>query len=616
MGSSPESAALKAHQEKYPSTTCTSTTGNSNCQTTGVNSVTATRVCVGGSYRHLHGHTVEDEICINFTAYSCPSGQVWSEDQQQCIEPLTCENGSVPNADNTDCECPPHLPNEQYTGDTLQCFPACAANEFFFNGHCWDNCDENSWQMYQGGECVNYCPDPGTPWPTLGLMTRTTSPCVPGTGDKNCRIRSNDLEQVCAGGTCMYYSANWYYTGATCISETPWHDEPHEDVPFCEQFPQDPLCSGPDDPLPDDPDRDFCQQYPWAYSCNNPSDDPDDDFCTQNPGMWICQDHDPDDDRPFCEQNPDAFVCQGPGDDDGAEDDFCSANPTAFICVGPGDDDESNFCEENPTAYVCVGPGDDDLETFCEENPTAYACLGDEESDFCDLNPDAFVCQDPPDWLEDLGDATDNLRELLDSLGEGDNEDIIQALGYISGQLEAIGRIIDAGDGDLLRALHGIQRTIEELGDQQDSGAQLCPDGYYELDGYCYATETVQQSGCDDFHCEGGAIHCAIARIQWENYCFFQAPDDSSAFDSAVTQAGTDFDAIVGTESDVIDLASGDEFLVGAPQGACPAPIVIPILTGTVTLDVQPLCDLAVIMRPLFLILCLLVGGRIVLGGL
>lgn len=112
-----------------------------------------------------------------------------------------------------------------------------------------------------------------------------------------------------------------------------------------------------------------------------------------------------------------------------------------------------------------------------------------------------------------------------------------------------------------------------------------------------------------EIECEGDAIQCGIAKIQWENGCYSQFPDGLG-------------DKIEITENDPSNLDEGDTDIGAMLQGiynqpanyeSCPSPDQISVAGATLDISYQPFCDFAVLIRPVVLFFFGLLAFRITL---
>lgn len=122
---------------------------------------------------------------------------------------------------------------------------------------------------------------------------------------------------------------------------------------------------------------------------------------------------------------------------------------------------------------------------------------------------------------------------------------------------------------------------------------------------------------CGSFTCDGDAIQCAIAQHQHQKRC-----DDENAYmqNSYIAQAKTILEG--GSDSVTDPIATPETRALGSFDTSdmltpgCPAPRSYTVLGGSFTINYQPFCDIAAIVKIFLVVGALLLGGRIVVGGI
>lgn len=106
--------------------------------------------------------------------------------------------------------------------------------------------------------------------------------------------------------------------------------------------------------------------------------------------------------------------------------------------------------------------------------------------------------------------------------------------------------------------------------------------------------------------CEGDPISCAVLKQQWHTGC--NSPfEDQATLDGLTAEYGVE--TVFSDDVDMTDDLTGI-FSSPASASACPADKVFNYGGEAIAIPLTPFCDLAAAIRPLFLILCSLIGIR------
>lgn len=122
---------------------------------------------------------------------------------------------------------------------------------------------------------------------------------------------------------------------------------------------------------------------------------------------------------------------------------------------------------------------------------------------------------------------------------------------------------------------------------------------------------------CGSFTCDGDAIQCAIAQHQHQKRC-----DDENAHtqNSFIAQAKSILEG--GSDSVTDPIATPETRSLGSFDtsdmltAGCPSPRSYTVLGASFTINYQPFCDIAAIVKIFLVVGALLLGGRIVVGGI
>jgi hypothetical protein len=121
------------------------------------------------------------------------------------------------------------------------------------------------------------------------------------------------------------------------------------------------------------------------------------------------------------------------------------------------------------------------------------------------------------------------------------------------------------------------------------------------------------------FSCDGDAVQCAIAREQHRVQC---EAEEAAAVTTGTT--GQARDAIAGTPDPTgeafrnptaTNLPSSFDTADALSGSSCPGPWPVSVLGTSISITVEPICDLAEYIRPLVIAFSLLLGVRIAFGG-
>jgi hypothetical protein len=113
------------------------------------------------------------------------------------------------------------------------------------------------------------------------------------------------------------------------------------------------------------------------------------------------------------------------------------------------------------------------------------------------------------------------------------------------------------------------------------------------------------EGDCDNvLTCEGDAIVCAGIKLQKDGLCAWERSKMLSDLHDFAQLEGLDgpmplvVPGDLNEDVDVGDIVGNflnDETPVG---GSCPPDIEVPLMRGTVTIGIQPICDFALVLQP------------------
>lgn len=297
--------------------------------------------------------------------------------------------------------------------------------------------------------------------------------------------------------------------------------------------------------------QDYCEQYPNSYECRDTDGNGDPDISDpDDDGDGIPDDEDGDDDEDGIPdtRDPDSPENGKPdADDDGIPDHM------------DGDDDDDGINDTDDPDHPDYGeddedddgiPDDEDLD-FCVNNPNSIICRQIENpiEEYCNSNPSAFICR----GSESCDPVTDPTCEV------------------------------------------------------EDGGT--CPTGYSynSSTDQCIPTPgsiTMGTCEADTIDCEGDPIQCAAIQLEFTEYCENNRGDPQEFVDGLLTDVGE------GPAEETIDAEASLEYT--SESASCPGDKQVALgQLGNITIPLTPICQLASMLRPLFLLIGFFVGGRI-----
>lgn len=148
-----------------------------------------------------------------------------------------------------------------------------------------------------------------------------------------------------------------------------------------------------------------------------------------------------------------------------------------------------------------------------------------------------------------------------------------------------------------------------------------------ERDSFCkenpsatICKQTSWAGSCPAFSCDGDAVMCAIAQEQHKRDCELDAAAQPTS-----GLVGEAKDALAGTadptgeafrDPSPLSLPSGFGTTDLLPGASCPGPWNVSVLSTTFAVSVDPVCDLADLIRPLIIAFSLVLGVRIAFSGI
>lgn len=119
--------------------------------------------------------------------------------------------------------------------------------------------------------------------------------------------------------------------------------------------------------------------------------------------------------------------------------------------------------------------------------------------------------------------------------------------------------------------------------------------------------------------CKGDVIDCEVVKQAWRNSCTVENSGDSlNAHLSSVSgENATDVNGMFtffggGDPTDLSDELTNFTNQTGS-AGTCPAAKSISLGFGNYSFDYQPICDVAILLRPFLILIFSLIGGRVVM---
>lgn len=145
-----------------------------------------------------------------------------------------------------------------------------------------------------------------------------------------------------------------------------------------------------------------------------------------------------------------------------------------------------------------------------------------------------------------------------------------------------------------------------------DDGVPANCDPAVDPDGCMGAQSASTSSDCKSAPaCSGNIIQCAVLKQSWKAMCAIQDLGGESAPWKPGGDADYGRDLASADERTEIDLSAGVDS-AGFAGGSCPADIVVDVLGLSLTIQTQPICDVAGVVRFFVIISSLLWAGAFV----
>ena len=165
-----------------------------------------------------------------------------------------------------------------------------------------------------------------------------------------------------------------------------------------------------------------------------------------------------------------------------------------------------------------------------------------------------------------------------------------------------------AGDPDCFDSGGGVCDAGETCttGGVGDGGDETCD----PLTQNCEGEGTAGTAGscANEPSCDGDAIQCAILVQSWKNTCLTL----DLAGEKPPWEGDSDYGRDLADEATSVDISTGlDDG--GFAAGSCPSDISIPVFATSISIEFQPLCDLAGVIRLFVILFTLMWAGPYVI---